>query len=153
MVDTTTGFTLVRQLDATPEQIWAAWTDPDEATQWLHPRGLVTPRESISFDVVAGGTYSYTMVEEVDGREFPTAGIYREVVPNKKLVFTWGNVDDADDDRLLITLTIDDLGELTRFTFDLRGYDGMSGDGNVYDGWEEALDSLSAHLAGRGATG
>ena len=144
-IDTTEGFTLVRNLDATPAEIWAAWTDPDEAAPWWHPRGLSTPRETVQIDARVTGHYSCTMVNDVTGERYPTAGEYREVVPVRKLVFTWGSPEDDPDDCPLITVTIDDLGELTRMTFDLRGYDGQRGD-DVYDGWNGALDLLVEHL-------
>ncbi len=41
MMTTAPGFTLVRDFDATPEEIWSAWTDPDEVAQLVAPaRGL-----------------------------------------------------------------------------------------------------------------
>jgi uncharacterized protein YndB with AHSA1/START domain len=147
MIDTTKGFTLVREFDASPEEIWRAWVDPDEAAQWWHPRGVSTPRDSVEIDATVGGHYTYTMVNDRSGEKYPTAGIYREVVENERLVFTWGNPDDDDEDRPLITVSIEPLGELTRMTFDLRGWQGMSGDGDVYDGWESALDSFAEQLA------
>ena len=48
MIDTTRGFTLVRTFEATPEEVWRAWADPDEAAQWWHPRETSTPRESVA---------------------------------------------------------------------------------------------------------
>lgn len=153
MIDTSIGFTLTRELDATPQAIWDAWTNPDQAAHWLHPRGVSTPRESVEIDARVGGRYSYTMVNDISDEEYPTAGEYREVVPPEKLVFTWGMPDDGPDEQLLITVTITDLGELTRLTFDLRGYEGMSGDDNIYDGWESALDELVAFLGQSGVLG
>lgn len=153
MIDTSIGFTLTRELDATPQAIWDAWTNPDQAAQWLHPRGVSTPRESVEIDARVGGRYSYTMVNDLSDEEYPTAGEYREVVLPEKLVFTWGMPDDGPDEQLLITVTIADLGELTRLTFDLRGYEGMSGDDNIYDGWESALDELVAFLGQSGVLG
>ncbi|MFB2584195.1 SRPBCC family protein [Herbiconiux liukaitaii] len=146
MIDTDKGFTLTREFDATPEQIWAAWTEPAQAAEWWHPAGLHTPAESVSIDAKAGGRYAYTMVNDISEEEFPTGGVYREVEAPEKLVFTWGAPDDDPDDALLVTVTIKDLGELTRMTFDLRGYEGMSGDDDIYDGWESALDALAQHL-------
>lgn len=146
MIDTTKGFTLVRELDATPAEIWEAWTNPDEAARWWHPRGVSTPRETVHIDARVGGSYSYTMVNDTNGETYPTAGEYREVVEPEKLVFTWGAPDDDDADRPVITVTIEPLGVLTRMTFDLRGFDGMRGDEFMYDGWEDALDALAGLL-------
>ena len=146
MTDHTLGFTLVRNLDARPERIWNAWTRADEAAEWWHPRGATTPRESVEINPTVGGTYRYTMVDDATGDETVTAGDYREVIPFEKLLFTWGKPEDTSNDRFLITVTIEDLGELARVTFDLRGYAGMKGDEFIYDGWESALDSLAAFV-------
>ncbi len=145
MADTDKGFTFTRVFDATPQQIWRAWTDPDRAAQWWHPRGVSTPRESVSIDAVVGGEYRYTMVNDLSGEEYPTGGVYRELIENERLVFTWGTP--GDDNAPVVTVTIDDLGELTRMTFELRGVDGVSGDDSYFDGWESALDNFAAHLA------
>ncbi len=151
MIDMTLGFTLVRDFDATPEELWAAWTDPDEAAVWWHPAGLRTPRETVTIDARVGGRYAYTMVDDATGARYPTGGVYREVVENVRLVFTWGSPDDDPDDAPLVTVTLEPLGRLTRQTFDLRGADGARGDGWIHDGWESALDELGAHMAPAGA--
>jgi len=146
MIDKTLGFTIVRNLDATPAEIWRAWVDPDEAATWLHPRGFTTPRDSVVIDARIGGRYAYTMVNDASGEEYPTTGVYREIVENERIVFTWGEPGEDDDDVPVITVTLEDLGELTRMTFDIRGVEGVSGDDYIYDGWEQALDELAAQL-------
>jgi len=146
MTDTPRGFTLVRTFDATPKQIWAAWTDPAAAARWLHPQGLETPGETFRIDAKVGGRYAYTMVNDETGERYPTGGVYREVVPFERLVFTWGDPEDDPDEAPLVTITLRSGGDLTRMTFDLRGVDGMRGDGSFYDGWEHALDSLAQYL-------
>ena len=146
MIDASKGFTLVRTFDATPEEIWQAWTDPDLAAQWWHGRGGSTPRESVQIDARVGGRYIYTMVNDATGDRVITGGVYREVVRFTRLVFTWGYPDGDPDDQPVITISLEPVGGRTRMTFDLRGVDGTKGDGSFYDGWEQVLDSLEEHL-------
>ena len=146
MIDASQGFTLTRHYDAAPEPIWKAWTDPDEVAQWLHPDGFTTPRDSVHIDLRRGGRYSYTMVNDATGEEHPTGGEYRTIVPRERLAFTWGDPSDGPEELLLIMVTIEPAGDLTRLTLDLRGADGAKGDEGVYDGWESALDCLADHL-------
>ncbi|RHA41001.1 SRPBCC family protein [Cellulomonas rhizosphaerae] len=148
MIDTTKGFTLTREIDATPEELWTAWTDPDELAHWWHPRGVTTPRDSVTVDLRVGGAYTYTMVNDSTGDEYPTGGVYREIVPTERLVFTWGNPDDDPDDAPVVTVTFESLGELTLMTFQLQGVDGTPGDESFYDGWVSALDVLVEHAQG-----
>ena len=145
MADNEAGFTFTRVFDATPQQVWQAWTDPDKAAQWWHPRGLTTPRSSVTIDAKPGGTYEYTMVDDLSGEEHPTGGTYREVIENKQLIFTWGTPGDVH--APVVTVTIEDLGELTRMTFAIAGVSGFSGDDDYYDGWESAIDNFAAFLA------
>ncbi|MET0694966.1 MAG: SRPBCC domain-containing protein [Propionibacteriaceae bacterium] len=146
MIDSTKGFTLVRTFEASPKEVWEAWIDPDEAAQWWHPRGATTPRESVEIDARVGGRYTYTMVDDTTGQRVVTGGVYREVEPYERLAFTWGEPDGDPDDSPLITISLEQLDEGTRMTFDLRGIDGTRGDGSFYDGWESALDSLGDHV-------
>lgn len=139
------AFTITRIFDAPRAAIWQAWTDPAEAAHWWHPRGLVTPRDSVEIDVRPGGSYRYTMIAP-DGSEYPTAGTYREVVEPERLVFTWASPGDPDALAPVITVTLEDLGARTRMIFHVDGVGGQPGDGDVYDGWDSAFDVLSDQL-------
>jgi len=141
-------FTITRIFDAPRETVWEAWTNPDEASIWWHPRGLDTPRESVHIDARIGGRYSYTMVAP-DGAEYPTTGRYREITPPARLVFTWGSPGDPDDTLPVISIDLavyGESGEKTLMTFHVLGIDAAPGDQDVYDGWDSAFDLLVEHL-------
>jgi uncharacterized protein YndB with AHSA1/START domain len=144
----TKQFTITRVFDAPRDVIWRAWTDPDEAPIWWHPRGVTTPRESVELDVRPGGRYRYTMVGP-DGTDYPTGGVYREITPPERLVMTWGSPDDPDEIAPVITIELaehGERGEQTHMTFHVLGIDAAPGDENVYDGWDSAFDLLVEHL-------
>ncbi|MGP5305960.1 SRPBCC family protein [Brachybacterium alimentarium] len=136
----TAGFTITRALDARSELVWRAWTQREELAGWLPS----TPLQTISFDVREGGRYRYTMINTETGEEFPTGGVFLEVAPLERLVFTWGSPDDPTEDSPVVTLTLAEDDGRTEMTFHLRGFAGRPGDGYVYDGWSEALDDLAA---------
>lgn len=138
-------FTITREFDAPRDVVWRAWTDPDEAAHWWHPRGLETPRESVEIDLRPGGSYRYTMIAP-DGSAYPTGGRYREVVEPERLVFTWGDPGDPDEIVPVLTVTLEDLGERTRMVFQVDGVAGRPGDDGIHDGWESAFDVLVDHL-------
>ena len=127
--------------------MWRAWTDEDELARWLYDFGR-TPRESISFDVREGGSYRYTLISD-NGEEYPTGGVLLEVVPPERLVFTWGNPDDSIDTAPVVTITLTERDGRTELVLSLRGIAGHPGDGNVYDGWDQALDSLASAVVAR----
>ena len=76
---------LKRTFDATPEQVWKAWTTPDLLKQWFAPRPWSTPEATV--DLRPGGVFRVTM-RAPDGVEFPNSGVFLEIVPNRKLVST-----------------------------------------------------------------
>lgn len=147
MSTTAPKFTITRTLDARRELVWRAWTEEKELAGWLPS----TPLETISFDVREGGQYRYTMINAETGEEFPTGGVFLDVVPFDRLVFTWGNPEDPIEASPVVTLTFVVDGDRTEMTFHLRGVAGHPGDGYVYDGWSAALDDLATHVAGHKA--
>ncbi|OMF02677.1 ATPase [Paenibacillus sp. FSL H7-0331] len=135
-------FTITRTLNVRRELVWRAWTEKKELAAWLPS----TPLESISFDVREGGRYRYTMVNVETGEEYPTGGVFLDVVPFERLVFTWGSPDDPIENSPVVTLTLTEQGDRTEMIFHLRGLAGHPGDKYFYDGWSNALDDLMTHL-------
>ena len=80
------SLTLKRRLNAPPERVFAAWTDPQKLMQWFGPEQIEMLRAEA--DARTGGRYRIVM-RGADGEEHDVSGVYREVVPNQKLVFTW----------------------------------------------------------------
>jgi uncharacterized protein YndB with AHSA1/START domain len=145
-----TQFTITRIFDAPRELVWRAWTESADAAEWWHPRGIEIKDGSVAVDVRPGGRYTYTMVNPADGAEYPTTGVYREVDPPRRLVFTWASPGEPDDTAPVITVDLRELGaDRTEMLFHLRGVAGAPGDENVYDGWDSAFDLLDEQLAAR----
>lgn len=140
-------FTITRIFDAPRDLVWRAWTEAAEVAAWWHPREIEIRVGSVSVDARPGGRYAYTMVNPADGTEYPTAGVYREVDPPRRLVFTWASPGDPDETAPVITVDLRELeGDRTEMLFHLRGWAGAPGDGYVYDGWASAFDLLDERL-------
>ena len=146
----TAEFSMTRHFNAPRELVWRAWTEEPELAQWLRPFGVST--DSVSFDVRVGGTYRYTMTHDETGEEFPTGGTFLEVEPMDRLVFTWDHPGAPVETAPVITLTFSEHDGGTELVFHLRGIPGQPGDGNVYDGWHEALTNLNRYLEGEPLT-
>ena len=78
--------TLHRVIDAPVEAVYAAWTDPAMLRRWLAP-GNATVVHAVA-EVEVGGTFLVEM-RATDGKIWLTRGLYREVVPYRRLVHTW----------------------------------------------------------------
>jgi uncharacterized protein YndB with AHSA1/START domain len=76
---------IARKIDASPEACFRCWTDPELIGQWFCPKPWRA--EVLSMDVRPGGA-SKMIFHGPDGESFPNEGVYLEVQPGRKLVFT-----------------------------------------------------------------
>ena len=81
------SLTLTRSYPVAPEKVWRAWTDAEAVRKWWGP-GPGEPVSTAELDVRVGGRFRIVFGGP-DGKAHECAGVYREVVPNRKLVFTW----------------------------------------------------------------
>jgi uncharacterized protein YndB with AHSA1/START domain len=72
----------IRRLSAPPEQVFAAWTQPDRLALWWDPAG--EPLLRCEIDLRVGGHFLFVNRSRPD---MPFAGVYREVDPPTRLVF------------------------------------------------------------------
>lgn len=80
---------ITHTFNASVEQVWRAWTDPELIKQWWGPAGFTAP--SIKNDLRVGGKYVYAMHGPAGtewDRDMYSGGEYKEIVPNEKLVVT-----------------------------------------------------------------
>ena len=86
MIKTLPSVTIVREIKTTPAKVYAALTDPKRMVQWWGPDAGPTLRAEA--DVRPGGRFS-VVFRLLNGDEHNPTGVYQEVVPDSKLVFTW----------------------------------------------------------------
>jgi uncharacterized protein YndB with AHSA1/START domain len=76
---------LCRIIDAPREKVFAAWTSPEKLKQWWAPRPWATP--IADYELRSGGN-SHIVMEGPNGERFDQPGVFLEVIPNEKIVFT-----------------------------------------------------------------
>lgn len=139
---------LTRLIDAPREKVFRCWTEPALIVQWFTPPPWKTIRAEM--DVRAGGSSCITM-QGPDGTEMPNPGVYLEVVPNERLVFTdaftsaWEPSQKA---FMVGTLTFEDEGGKTRYTARVRHWSVADREAHekmgFHEGWGIATDQLAA---------
>lgn len=137
------SLTLKRRLNAAPAKVFAAWTDPEKVKHWIGP-GEVKAL-SADCDLRVGGRYRWVMRNPA-GEEYDVGGVYREVVPNEKLVFTWAWKSTPERESVVtVLLKPDGDGTLLTLTheqfFDEAARDSHQG------GWTGALDKMEKMFA------
>jgi len=81
------SLTLKRRLAAAPEKVYAAWSDPEKLVQWFGPASVEAGSVKADIDLRVGGHYRISF--NANGQYNQVGGVYREVVPNERLVFSW----------------------------------------------------------------
>jgi uncharacterized protein YndB with AHSA1/START domain len=132
------SLTIKRRLKAPPAKVYAAWTDPEKVKGWMGP-GEVKAKSAVS-DLRVGGSYRWIMVAP-SGEEHDVGGVYREIVPNEKLVFTWAWKSTPERESLVtVLLKPDGDGTLLTLTHE-QFFDDDARDRHQY-GWNGALDKM-----------
>jgi uncharacterized protein YndB with AHSA1/START domain len=136
------SLTLKRRLKAPPAKVFAAWSDPEKLKRWIgHGE---TKALSVECDLRAGGRFRWVM-QAPDGEVHDVSGVYREVIADEKLVFTWAWKTTPERESLVtVLLKPDGDGTLLTLTHE-HFFDEAARDGHQ-NGWNSALDKLEKSL-------
>ncbi len=142
---TATDLRLERTIEASPEEAFDAWTNPEVLRRWWAADPTwVTPIAEV--DLRVGGRYRLSMEDPVSGTTHTVVGEYREVQRPERLVYSWSwERSDGQPDHTS-TVTVEFLGEGERTTIVLEHTElasSESRDGHR-EGWIACLDNLQA---------
>jgi uncharacterized protein YndB with AHSA1/START domain len=136
------SLTIKRRFKAPPAQVFSAWTDPEKIKRWFGP--AATHCTLAEFDLRVGGKYVIA-ADSADGERHQVGGVIREIVPDRKLVYTWAWHSTPERESLVtIEFKPDGDGTLLTLTHE-RFVDADARDRHQY-GWTGALDKLEAML-------
>ncbi|MGZ3308880.1 MAG: SRPBCC family protein [Xanthobacteraceae bacterium] len=136
------SLTLKRRLSASPAKVYGAWTDAAKISRWFGPENAEILHAEA--DVRVGGRFRIVF-RGPDGEEHDVGGIYREVVPNERLVFTWAWRTTPERESLVtVALKRDGEGTLLTLMHD-QFFDEAARDRHGR-GWNETLDKLENYV-------
>lgn len=138
------SLTLKRQLKAPPEKVYEAWTQPEQMIRWWG----VTPHQNkpiAETDLRVGGRFRVQFWGQ-SGEHHSVSGLYKEIVPNRKLVFTW-SWQSTPESQSQVTIDIKPAndGSLLTLTHEQFISEKVRDDHGV--GWGYALDNLERLFA------
>ena len=99
--------TMEREFDAPPALLFRAYSDSDAMKAWYGPNGFTIT--VIAMDFRVGGLFRFTM-RGPDGTDYPNRMMYREIVPNERLVYRHGSDIDNDPNAFEVVTTFKAIG-------------------------------------------
>lgn len=155
MSEETEWVRIEREFDAPIELVWQMWTDSTLLKQWYGPNGMSVP--TAEMDVTVGGIRKVSMAMQSSERsmEMWFTGIYKEVSPPDRLVYT-ESMCDADGTIISpqsmgmpdtfpdITEVIVELSEVDGKTRMVMVHVGVGESTAGAGGWNQAFDKLAA---------
>ncbi len=141
--------TLSRIINAPCEKVYRAWTDSELLKQWFAPAPYTTPVAKL--DVRPGGA-NLIVMRGPDGVDMHNRGVYLEVIPNQRLVFTDAYTEawqPSEHPFMTVILTFEDAGNSqTKYTVrvrhwtvaDCQKHEQMG----FHQGWGQCADQLAA---------
>lgn len=127
-------------IDAPVSRVWDALTKKEQIAKWLMP--------SDNFELTVGATFNMTGSSK--GVEYPHICTITEIVPEKKLSYTWAVKDKLSD--TLVTYELEEQEGKTKLTLTHSGWDKitLATEGafrNDYNnGWEQVIPGLKKYV-------
>ena len=137
-----------RTFSAPRENVFRAWTEPEEIKKWFGPGQMVEPMIA-QVDLRVGGQYRFEM-HPSESMTMTIAGTYHEVQPPERLVYTWlhdwGDGKKSEDETL-VTVEFLDQGEKTEVVLTHERFATQQACEEHQNGWNNALEAMNQHLS------
>jgi len=136
---------LSRTIKAERRRVFEAWTRPELMSQWFAPGEMVVT--SASTDLRVGGSYKIDVNDPSAvgedgemGRKGGAGGIYRKIVPNELLSFTWQGI--CRNEETLVTVAFKDVDDGTEVTITHEHFQTAESMNRHQKGWDGCLANL-----------
>jgi uncharacterized protein YndB with AHSA1/START domain len=136
---------LKRRLKAAPEKVYQAWTHPEQMTLWWGVNAESKKKPVAEADLRVGGRFRVQFWGK-DDEHHAVSGIYREVVPNRKLVFSWA-WQSTPERESQVTIDLNPVTDGTMLTLTHEQFFSEKARDDHRVGWEQGLDNLERLLA------
>ncbi|HUN40303.1 MAG TPA: SRPBCC domain-containing protein [Acetobacteraceae bacterium] len=140
-----------RLIDAPPALVFLAWTTAEHAACWWGPKGFAI--ESCRLDARPGGSYRVAM-RSPEGSLHTKRGVYQEVIPPERLVFTyaWEDADGNPGHEMRITVTFQPRGAQTLLSLYQTGFESVPARDSHRDGWTSCFERFAEFAADMSAS-
>jgi uncharacterized protein YndB with AHSA1/START domain len=136
-----TSLKIKRIIKAPRERVYAAWTDPAQLRQWFGPKNVQT--RNIVADARVGGDFRWDLISP-EGEKMTISGKYRQLQPDRKIVFTWQFENDEDwkNRESVVTVELSDCDGGTEVRLTHEQLPSEESRESHTEGWKSVLDKL-----------
>ena len=134
-----------RVIDAPRALVFRMWTDPAHVARWWGPQGFVTT--FCEMDIRVGGAFRQCM-RSPQGTDYWKRGVYREITPPERIVFTfaWEDANGQPGHELLTTVSFEEHGEQTRMTLRQEKFATKDRCDDHREGWASCFERFAAYV-------
>jgi uncharacterized protein YndB with AHSA1/START domain len=132
-----------RNYDATAEEVFDAWTNPEVIKRWFIP-GDGWQEPSAEVELRVGGRFSVVM-RDPEGQPIEAGGEFTLVERPHRLAYTWTFEDDPSNEQL-IELEFTERDGVTTVVFVNSNISEKRRRDQQYDGWSRCFDELERAL-------
>lgn len=136
---------ITRTFDAPASVLFALWTQGEHMKNWMGPQGFECPYAEI--DARVGGAYR-GMIKSPETGDSWFGGVFREIVPDRKLVFTFAwDTGPSGEVETLVTITFNEHDGKTTQTFHQTPFISVDRRDAHVGGWNGAFEREAAYAA------
>jgi len=136
---------LSRSFAAPRDRVFRAFTVPTQMVEWWGPKGFTVP--ACVLDLRAGGAWR-TVMRSPEGKDHVVSGVYQEITPPERLVFTWGwETEGVRGQETVVTIELAEIPGGTRLELTHEGFESEDSQARHSHGWSSCFDCLEQALA------
>ncbi len=137
MTNDKSTLTVKRVIDADAETLFEALTDQEIMKKWFYASTDNGWSATVENNPREGGKFKVDMHGPED--TYPHKGVYKEIIPNKKIVFTWNSHIVTD---TIVTITLDEVDGGTEVKLKHEFMPSEQEKQNHTRGWTAILENL-----------
>ncbi|MBI4082257.1 MAG: SRPBCC domain-containing protein [Candidatus Lambdaproteobacteria bacterium] len=137
-----TTLVLRRTFPVPRERVFRAWTELALIKQWFGPEEHTIPEAEV--DARVGGKYRIAMRSK-EGQVYRVKGVYREIAPPERLVFTW-SWEGEEEQETLVTVELHAQGDGTELVLTHERFPNAEVRDRHGWGWNSSFNKLAKAL-------
>lgn len=132
---------LHRVIAAPPEKLYRAFVEADAIASWLPPFGFLCTVHELEAKV--GGVHRMSFRNFTTGHSHAFGGVYLELVPGERLVYTDRFDDPGFAGEMTVTVALKAVSVGTEINIEQQGVPDMIPPEACYLGWQQSLYKLA----------